>query len=207
MALVDPNGALRSGPWLQRRAGDFDAFGLETAAGRIAKSEFFDGGNVRYDCGTTSDDPFSDRRFRAIHGGWRRGLDPLVAEDLLTLAATPGMPVEWLYAVFDWTPEWRRRFNRIRGNPYYAEEGRRNAATIVQGDGFRMLRALRDVAGYSGAVPLWTQFELQRDPRSDCALARMLGVNRQKLRRWRVNAVFDPLTFKRLRPNRGTAIG
>lgn len=161
---------------------------------------------MHYDCGITSDDPFSDPRFRAIHGGWRRGLDALVLGQLLTLAATPGIPIEWLYAVFDWTPEWRRRFRRLnRSN--FAEDGRRNAATIVQGDGFRMLRALGDMARYGGAVPLWTQLELQQDPRNDCALARAFRVNRQKLRRWRVKPVFDPLTGERVLPNRGTAIG
>lgn len=161
---------------------------------------------MRYDCGITSDDPFSDARFRALHRGWRGGLPYGLLYELHALAATPGLPIEWLYAVFKWTPTWRRRFKRHFTGDLYSELGLKNAATIVEGDGFRMLRAVGDVAGYIGAVPLWTQLELVNDPRSDCALARELGVNRQKLRRWRVNTVFHPLGGARVRANRGSPI-
>ncbi len=84
--------------------------------------------------------------------------------------------------------------------------GLANAATVVEGDGFRMLSALGNLASYAGAVPLWTQLELTNDRRSDSALSRALGVNRQKLRRWRLNTVFDPLTLERVRQNRGSPI-
>lgn len=161
---------------------------------------------MNYDCGITSDHPFSDARFRAIHGGWRGGLPYSLVDELQIFAATPGLPIEWIYAVFEWTPKWRRLFNRhIRGERF-AELGVQNAASVTEGDGFRMLRALPDLAGYAGAVPLWTQLELQNDRRNDCVLGRALGVNRQKIRRWRANAVFDPLTFARVIPNRGTSI-
>ena len=78
--------------------------------------------------------------------------------------------MEWLYAVFDWTPVWRRRFKGL-ARSRYAEDGQRNAASIVEGDGLRMLQALGDVASYRGAVPLWTQLELRKDPRNDCAMS------------------------------------
>lgn len=161
---------------------------------------------MKYDCGITSEDPFLDPRFCAIHRGWRGGLSANVAYELHILASTPGIPIEWLYAVFEWTPTWRQSFNRNFRGGRHAELGLENAATVVEGDGFRMLRALGDIARYGGAVPLWTQLELANDRRSNSALARALGVDRQKLRRWRVNAVFDPLTGMRVRPNRGSPI-
>ena len=167
---------------------------------------YFDGGTVRYDCGITGDAPFSDPRFRALYRGWRGGLPLGVGYELHILAATPGLPIEWLYAVFDWTPTWRLRFNRTFRSHQHTEHGLENAATVIEGDGFRMLRALGDMAGYIGAVPLWTQLELANDRRNDCALGRALGVNRQKVRRWRTNAVFDPLSLARMRPNRGSPI-
>lgn len=160
---------------------------------------------MRYDCGITSEDPFSDRRFLALYGGWRRGLPNDVVCELYVLAATPGLPAEWFYAVFNWGRPWRRRFQYIRDNAKF-EDGAENAATIVEGDGWCMLKAIPDLARYAKAIPLWTQLELLDDPRNDCVLARALGVDRQKVRRWRKKPVFDPLTANRLVPNRGTPI-
>lgn len=161
---------------------------------------------MQYDCGITSDDPFADPRFRALHGGWRQGLSWDLIEEFGILAQTPGLPVEWIYAVFKWTPTWRRKFNRTFRGDHREEQGRHNAGTVKQGDGFRMLRAVGDLVAYKGAVPLWTQLELINDPRSDCSLAERFGVDRQKVRRWRTKAVFNPLTAERIVPNRGRPI-
>lgn len=163
---------------------------------------------MKYDCGTTSEDPRSSRRFLALHRGWRNGqLGYDLLNELLILAATPGIPTEWLYAVFSWTPTWRRRFNHLtRGlkSEGFQDATRENAGSVRPGDGLRMIR----LAGpsYAGAAPLWTQLDLQHDRRSDKAIAADLEVDRLKVRRWRLNPIFDPLTFARLRPNRGTPI-
>lgn len=89
---------------------------------------------MQYDCGITSDDPFADPRFRALHGGWRQGLSWELFDELAICAVTPGLPVEWLYAVFKWTPTWRKKFNSMFRGDRFAEQGRLNAGTIKQGN-------------------------------------------------------------------------
>jgi len=128
--------------------------------------------------------------------------------DIVVLALTPGIPLEWIYAALGLGQIRRRRLrdmidaaNRDQVMPL-AEA---NAASVVQGDGWKMLEAV--CPGYAGAVPFWSQIELRQDPRSDGAIARVLRVDRQKVRRWRVKPVFCPLTMVRLVPNRGLPVG
>jgi hypothetical protein len=82
--------------------------------------------------------------------------------------------------------------------------GLENAQSVVQGDGLAMIAAV--CPGYVGPAPLWTKLELQNDRRSDAAIAAMLGEDRKKVWRWRVNNVFDPVTMVRITPNRGSKI-
>lgn len=125
----------------------------------------------------------------------------------LILAHTTGVPIEWIYAGLGLGRVRRKHLqDMIAGTQTgeWPDLGRSNANSVVPGDGWRMIEAV--CPRYAGPAPLWTQLELRNDRRSDAEIARVLGVDRQKVRRWRVNAVFDPLTGVRLRPNRGTRI-
>jgi hypothetical protein len=162
---------------------------------------------MKYDCGTTRSAPHLDTIFRALYRGWRGVPEHIIKDELLVLGMTRGIPQEWLYAVFQWTPVWRTRFKRIlldADHARYLDHASENEASVVPGDGIRMIR----LAGphYAGAAPLWTQLDLQNQLRSDETIAAELGVNRQKVRRWRLNPVFDPVTGSRIRPNRGSSI-
>lgn len=126
---------------------------------------------------------------------------------VLILAHTPGIPLEWIYAALDLG--WRRR-RKLRAliassvNGDFLEAGRSNADSVEDGDGWKMLKVV--CPDYSGPVPLWSQLELQNDRRTDAAIAKLLGVDRKKVWRWRTNTVFDPLTLTRKIPNRGVLI-
>ena len=121
--------------------------------------------------------------------------------DLLVLANTPGIPLEWVYAAC-WVPRSRRaRIREMIGAEGYSELGRDNANSVIAGDGLKLLRAIGPA--YSGPVPLWSQLELEADERSDRAIAEELGVNRLRVWRWRTNQIFDPLTGCRVVRSRG----
>jgi hypothetical protein len=125
----------------------------------------------------------------------------------LVLAHTPGVPIEWIYAGLGLGHVRRRHLRAMiagSGEGEWPEIGRANFASMEQGDGWRMIEAV--CPAYAGPAPLWTQLELRNDRRSDAEIARVLGVDRKKVWRWRVNAVFDPLTGVRIRPNRGVNI-
>lgn len=125
----------------------------------------------------------------------------------LILAHTPGVPLEWIYAALGIKEVRRRQLRTMLENSRgtdWADRGRDNADSVVPGDGFRMIEAV--CPGYSGPAPLWTQLELRNDRRSNVEIGRVLGVHREKVRRWRVNTVFDPLSGARIRPNRGVNI-
>ena len=125
-------------------------------------------------------------------------------DDVYVLANTPGVPLEWIYAACR-IPKFRRARVRAHiGVIDFVELGRLNAASIENGDGYRLLTAV--CPEYSGPVPLCSQLELRADPRSDQKIADEFGVHRQKLRRWRTNNIFDPLTGERMIPNRGRSI-
>lgn len=128
--------------------------------------------------------------------------------EVLILAHTPGIPIEWIYAGLGLTQRRRKALRDMVTNSHNTdlpEAGQFNAASVVQGDGWAMLRAV--CPGYAGAAPLWSRIELQNDTRSNAAIAADLGVDWQKVRRWQKNAVFCPLTGSRIVPNRGTAAG
>ena len=125
-------------------------------------------------------------------------------EDISILANTPGVPLEWLYAACRVRISERASVRGQIGLPSLVELGKANAASVEGNDGFRLLEAVCPY--YSGPVPLWSQLWLRADPRSDVQLAEVLGVDRQKVRRWRSTMVFDPLTGARLIPNRGRPI-
>lgn len=122
----------------------------------------------------------------------------------LVLAHTPGMPLEWIYARlgFGWgrREKLRAMIHAVQSDEW-SEMDKANAASVVQGDGWRMMTAV--CLGYSGPAPLWSKIELANDVRSDAAIGQVLGVYRKKVWRWRKNAVFCPLTGARLVPNRG----
>lgn len=125
--------------------------------------------------------------------------------EVLILAHTPGVPLEWIYAAMDLGERKRARLRKLIDATQTGEFpglGVENAASANEADGWRML----EVVGpkYAGAVPLWSKLALCNDQRSAVAIAQVLGVNEKKVRRWRKNHVFDPLTGVRLIPNRGT---
>jgi hypothetical protein len=125
----------------------------------------------------------------------------------LVLAHTPGIPLEWIYAALRLGEVRRAQLvAMVRNTPdgEWRDYGLKNAESIVAGDGWKMLEAV--CPRYAGPAPLWSQFDLQNSRRSDAANAALLSVNRKKVWRWRVNAIFDPLTGVRLVPNRGTRI-
>lgn len=145
---------------------------------------------MRFDCGITSE---------GVPGPLRSTSE----DELLILVHTPGMPFEWLEAIL--------RFNRrevmAKIDPAkWNDLGNSNAETLVDGDGWRMLRNMARVRGnYSGAVPLAAQLELQVR-RRDAETAAMLGVREGKVFRWRTNQVFDPMTGVRLIAARGVTV-
>ena len=141
---------------------------------------------MKYDCGILTGAPV-----------WDQG-------EALVLAYTPGIPLEWIYAGLGLG--WRRR-RQPRATIHAAENlewenlGLENAQSVVPGDGWKMLAAVSP--GYSGSAPMWSRLELQNDVRSNAAIAAVLGVHRETVRRWRVNTVFDPLTGRRVSLGRG----
>lgn len=136
--------------------------------------------------------------------------DPSHIRELLILAHTPGVPLEWIYAAIGFGARRRKKLvakidcGDVDFLRQYQDLGRENAASVQPGDGWKMLQAV--CPRYSGPVPLWSQLELQGDRRSDAAIARALGVDRKKVWRWRQNPVFHPLSGARLIPNRGFAL-
>jgi hypothetical protein len=145
---------------------------------------------VNVDCGILSGAP----RWKPRH-------------DALVLAFTPGIPLEWLYAALRLGSVRRRQLREMiaaADRTKLAALGQANAASVRHGDGWKMLQAVAPV--YAGAAPLWSQIDLCEDRRSDGEIGRELGVNRQKVRRWRVNSVFCPLTGVRLVGWRGSAV-
>lgn len=141
------------------------------------------------------------------HAGILDGCPMWDKVQVLALAQTPGIPLEWVYAALGLGWVRRRQLRDMLAasqDGEWREIGRSNAASVVQGDGWKMLEAV--CPGYAGPAPLWSQIELRADARSDAAMAEALGVNRKKVWRWRSNAVFDPLTGVRLVPNRGRSI-
>lgn len=142
-----------------------------------------------------------------FHAGILTGTPEWDRAGLLVLAHTPGVPIEWIYAAARLGP---RRRAKLRDLIHASQEGEfpilglENAQSVEPGDGWTMLTAVCPY--YSGPVPIWSQMFLRADPRSDAEIARVLGVDRKKIWRWRSRSVFDPLTMVRLVPNRGTRI-
>lgn len=125
-------------------------------------------------------------------------------DELLVLAHTPGIPREWIYAALGFQRHHRRRLADMINGANSAElndRGRENAMTVEAGDGWKMLQAV--VPDYAGAAPFWSQVELQLMARSNAVIGEILGVNQQRVRRWRTNIVFEPLSGLRLINNRG----
>lgn len=122
-------------------------------------------------------------------------------ELLPILAATPGIPIEWVYAVYRLRADVTRRKLKRLARAVDPQIGRLNFESVVEGDGWDMLLAIP--TNYSGAVPLFSQLELQNDRRPARVLAEILGVTASKVYYWQKNTVFDPLTGVRLVPGRG----
>jgi hypothetical protein len=135
-----------------------------------------------------------------VHSGILTGNPQFDPVETVTLATTPGIPLEWIYAVLKLG---RRRKDKLRELIRAADRvlGKTNATTITLEDGHQMLLATPST--YNGAVPLYVQLWLQQTIRSDQSIADELGTNRQKIQRWRTNHVFDPLTGQRLIPAKG----
>jgi hypothetical protein len=159
---------------------------------------------MQFDCGITSADPWRDQRFLNLLRRWRgRPLSEDQQRELVILAHTPGVPLEWLYGVFRWSHQRRAQVNAMIDGVDYSKLGRANSWTVAAGDGFKMIVAALPCAG---AAPWATQIELSVDPRSDAAIGRALCADRQVVRRWRTNLTFCPLTGVRVVPPRGVRI-
>lgn len=119
------------------------------------------------------------------------------------IAHTPGIPEEWLMRVLRLKPGQKRwLFQPVADEIRVA--GRENFHTITLEDGWTMLKRIPDILDYKGAVPLASWLWLNATPETDGAIgARLGGVNRQRVRRWRALPVFDPLTGVRIRRRRG----
>lgn len=155
---------------------------------------------MQYDCGITKvDDRFTpEPTLDSFFRGWQPGQD---ITELLVLVNTPGIPLQWVYAVLKLSNWYRAKLKAASES--VSDEikalGVENAKTVVMGDGMRMLRLLDHRDGYNGQVPLWSTLELQADPRSDRAVAEELGVRPGHVTSWRTSQVFDPLTGVRLK--------
>lgn len=116
---------------------------------------------MKYDLGTTSAAPDQDHRFCRVRHGWRGELEPELSRELVILCRTPGIPIEWLYQVFKWSPAMRRKvmalLNSVDDVNVQAEENRHS---VTLEDGFAMLWVLDPPHGYHGAIPLWSQLAL-----------------------------------------------
>lgn len=137
----------------------------------------------------------------------RVNLQNLEGEDLLVLALTPGVPVEYVWAIAGLG--WRRRnqlWDQMDGaNADQRRAAALNAESMTQEDGWAMLLALPK--GYSGAVPLWSQLALQARAEPLGEISQQLGQDRQRVGRWRRKTVFCPLTGARLIGRRGPEKG
>ncbi|WP_037500686.1 hypothetical protein [Sphingomonas jaspsi] len=118
----------------------------------------------------------------------------------MLLATTPGIPIEWVYALGGIGPKARKGLTNMIDAADPAE-GQVLAESLLPGDGLKMIAAV--CPDYAGAAPLWTQLDLKNDKRSAAAIARELGVHPKKVWRWRRNVIFDPLTGVRLVAARG----
>jgi hypothetical protein len=153
-----------------------------------------------HDCGITrSDDPWLDWTFDAFYRGWV--VDRNLTE-LLILCHTPGIPIQWVFAVFKLSSYYRRKLRSALNEA--PEEilrlAKENALTVQPGDGLRMLRVMDPREKYVGQVPLWTTLDLRALNLKDSkAFAQELGVDHSQIGQWRRSKVFDPLTGARIK--------
>jgi hypothetical protein len=118
--------------------------------------------------------------------------------EVLILALTPGIPFEWIIKVTRMgsvrKAALRRMIEAVTTEDHAKAE--ENAASITEQDGFRMLKVIPH--DYRGAIPLYAQLWLQSTPQTDAEVARILGVKRERVCRWRNTNNFDPLTGVRI---------
>jgi hypothetical protein len=138
------------------------------------------------------------------HSGILAGQPHFDEFETVVLSLTRGIPIEWVYAALGLG--WRRRarlkelMNRVE-SAWLAQVAMENASSVAPGDGMKMLEAV--CPHYSGAAPEWSRLDLISDHRSNSHLGLLLGVHEEKVRRWRTNFIFHPLTGERLIQNRG----
>lgn len=153
---------------------------------------------MEHDCGTTSEDPYGDPRFNAVFRGWSR-LSPAVEQELVILMATPGIPLEWIYAVFKLDSRQRRKLwplPELFDAAKIDAAAKANALTVGAEDGLRMLRL---ASPYQGPAPHWSRLALQMTPGSSVKVGTALGAKAESVRRWRRETVFDPMTLVRVK--------
>lgn len=156
-----------------------------------------------YDCGITSSDPDQDRRFHAVYGLRPTSITPELKRELCILVQTPGIPIEWLYFLFGWSHASRRAIKDWSAAVDYSAEAKINVDSIQDGDGWRMLKAMRQAHKFVGAVPLAASLALRMDPRQGKDIAEELGVKPYRVWDWTKKQVFHPLTGERLMPRVG----
>lgn len=159
---------------------------------------------MKYDLGLTTTDPSRHEGYRLVFNGWRGALKGGYDRELAILCRTPGIPIEWVYAVFNLRAAVRRKLAKIiLDRPSLENEVNENRDSICLQDGFAMLNAIPEPGRYQGAIPLWSQLALSQERKLDVDRATEFGVNPQKAQRWRTHQVYDPLTLRRVVSRRG----
>lgn len=97
---------------------------------------------------------------------------------------------------------------RIRlSHPAEARRVAENVASLEPDDGWAMMKAVKDLPAYRGAMPLYSSLWLQATPLMDHEVAALLGVSVARVKGWRATMVFDPLTGGRVRARLGNWTG
>lgn len=156
------------------------------------------------DCDALSPTRWNSQLFLAVyHRFTPTDLTRDQAWQLAVLLRTPGFTIDHHRTIFDWSPNLSPHIDTVtsyfRDDPNIPRAAADNAASITQADGLNILRAMLETnPDYQGTVPLWTQLALvglRSDLQSNDELRPLFNnISNHRLRRWRQQQVFDPLT-------------
>jgi hypothetical protein len=118
-------------------------------------------------------------------------------QSFVTLALTPGMPIEWIVHCSKIGKIRGAELKRITADLIPSQAALDNAASVTPEDAWRMLEVMP--RNYRGQIPLYAQLVLKEDPRPSHEIGKQLKVPDYKIQRWRRATIFDPLTGARIR--------